>query len=334
MVAILSALLFAAPPERTLGVAITQAEGEEYGAAFEAARAAGMRSVSLPLKWADVEPRPGEYGTDPDWLAIARAFYAPQSVRCTVELNPVDTNNAAVPDDLSGRAWDDPELVRRYLKALDWVLDNLGELDVPAIVVGNEVDASLATDAQVRAYEALVRAAAERVKARRPDIPVGVKVTLGGLTGPRGRQFARLADEGGVCLVTYYPLEEDFTVRPEGCVKTDLDAALAALPGKPVIVAEIGCPSGAACGSSEERQAAFVREALAYWDAHADRIPLMEFTWLSDIAPAEVEQYAGYYGVKSPAFASYLATLGLRRRDGSAKPAYRALKDGAKRRGW
>ena len=329
---ILAAALSADPAgEPIVGVAITQANGEDFPSALEAARVAGMRSVSLPLKWSDVEVTPGRFAPDPDWLAVAAASYPQFGVHCCLELNPIDTNTVCVPEDLAGKAWDDPAVIRRYLAALDWVLDHTGELSVPSLALGNEVDGSLATAVEVAAYARLVRAAREHVARRNPEMLCGAKITYGGLTGPLQDELLKLVGEGNVSLVTYYPLRPDFTVRPPNVVEGELTALLEALPAGPVQFAEIGYPSGAACGSSPQKQAEFVGEAFDFWRRNDDRVGLMMFTWLSDISETEAREYAGYYRIPNPAFEAYLATLGLRTHGGRPKPAYKRLKAEAAR---
>ena len=53
-------------------------------------------------------------------------------------------------------------------------------------------------------------------------------------------------------------------------------------------------PSGALCGGSEERQAAFVKEIFRWWDEHPTQLELVSFTWLTDIPEDAVEGYLEY----------------------------------------
>jgi hypothetical protein len=99
---------------------------------------------------------------------------------------------------------------------------------------------------------------------------------------------------------------------------------------------EAGYPSGTGLGSSEERQAAFIKQVMAAWDAHAEQVGLVSFTWLTDMSPKDVEHLKEYYRLVDPRFLEYLATLGLRTNRGSGedKQAFRTLVEEARARGW
>ncbi len=88
--------------------------------------------------------------------------------------------------------------------------------------------------------------------------------------------------------------------------------------------------------SSEADQTAFIREIFAAWDAYADQIQLISFTWLNDLPRASVQELEAYYGLKNPGFAEFLRTLGLRKYAGAStdKPAWSALAAEAEVRGW
>jgi hypothetical protein len=87
-------------------------------------------------------------------------------------------------------------------------------------------------------------------------------------------------------------------------------------------------------GSSEARQAEFIAEIFAAWDRHADRIPMIDFTWLHDASPESVQDFEDFYGLSSDTFHEFLATLGLRTYDGRDKLAFLRLMEEAAARGW
>jgi hypothetical protein len=137
-------------------------------------------------------------------------------------------------------------------------------------------------------------------------------------------------------MITYYPLQSDFTVRDPGVVHADFDRVLSLYPGRPVIFTEAGYPSSPDCSSSEEKQAAFVRNIFRAWDAHADQIRGVAFLWLHDISPESVATLTSYYGLHARGFRGYLSSLGMRTYPGVGrdKPAFAALAEEAKARGW
>jgi len=53
---------------------------------------------------------------------------------------------------------------------------------------------------------------------------------------------------------------------------------------------EIGYPTSSYLGSSEEKQAEFIRQVFKAWDKHEGRICHMHFNSLHDLRPAHVRQ--------------------------------------------
>ena len=135
-------------------------------------------------------------------------------------------------------------------------------------------------------------------------------------------------------MVTYYPLNGDFSVREPAVVHEDFDKLTKAYLEKPIYILEAGYPSSKDCDSSEAKQAEFITETFRAWDSHAEKIVLISFSWLNDISPASVDELEGYYGFSNRGFAAYLGSLGLLNYDGSEKSAFRQLKAEAEARGW
>ena len=165
---------------------------------------------------------------------------------------------------------------------------------------------------------------------------VGVSMMFGGLTGAPGKAAAAVQAQADVILVSYYPLTPGFQVRDPKVVHADFDVVCKLYPRRTIHFIEAGYPSGPKCNSSEAKQKQFIDEIFSAWDEHADQIHLVLFVWLTDVPASAVAGFTSYYGVKAPAFAEYLATLGLRTNPGAGtdKPAFTALKQQAKARGW
>ena len=138
-------------------------------------------------------------------------------------------------------------------------------------------------------------------------------------------------------MATYYPVKSENSLKSPAEVRRDFGqmAETARKAKKPLYLLECGCPSGALCGSSEAKQADFVRTVFAAWDKEEAILPLLSFTWLTDLPAPDVERYKKYYGVSTPAFADYLSTLGLRTWAGKGrdKAAFVALKEEMQQRG-
>jgi hypothetical protein len=321
--------------QRKLGIDVSQAEGEDYDRAFQLARQSGMQFTSLSLAWDDLEVRPGEPAPDPNFLEIANLYYPAQHVPLALTITPIDTNRTRLPGDLQGRPFDDAEVIARFERLLDEVFLEIPDVELAVLAIGNEVDATLGSDPSAWArYQTFFEATAAYARSLRPGLPVGVKVTMGGLTGESRSRAQALNAQADLVLVTYYPLQADFGVRPPQVVHDDLAALAALYPGRAIGLLEAGYPSSERLGSSEALQAEFVRQIFRAWDTHAGQIALLNFTWLTDAADDSIEAWTDYYGLRDDRFAAYLASLGLRRADGQAKPAFETLTAEAHARGW
>lgn len=268
-------------------------------------------------------------------MQIADQFYPAQRIKVSLEINPIDTNNVRLPKDLSGKAWNDPMVIERFQKLLDWVFTQIPKLELVSLTIGNEIDASLGNDIpRWQQYEAFFKVAAAHARKLRPGLKVGAKVTLTPLLKAAPNPAKSLNDHTDLLLTTYYPLMLDFTVKPPTVVPEDLKKLAEAYRGRTIYLLEAGYPSGALCKSSEEKQAEFVRALFAAWDTHRDQIKLVCFTWLTDLSPESVTQFTRYYGTSQTGFAEYLRTLGLVTHSGTEKRAFGELVAEAKRRGW
>jgi hypothetical protein len=322
----------AAKGDRLLGLGIN--EGSiGFEKAFAAARDAGLQFVELPSQWDDIEPKPGEFTNQ--WLDIANAYYPAVGIRLVISLNPIDTNKLRLPTDLRGTPFDDPAVIARYNKAVDYVLSRVSKADLVVFAIGNEIDGYLGDDRKKwQQYARFFAATSEHVRDRRPGVVVGAKVMLPSLLGGARALAEPVNAQADAVLTTYYPLADGFRVKPTTVVEKDLGALLQQYPDKPVYLLEAGCPASSFLGSSEAQQAEFVRELFKFWDAHQRRLKAVNFIWLHDISDAQVQSYTEYYGIGQRGFAEYLGTLGLRYHDGRDKQAFQALRQEAKSRGW
>jgi hypothetical protein len=299
------------------------------------AKAAGISFVQLTPGWNDIEPTKGPY-VDPQYdLAIAKVFYTTEGLRVAFSVSPLDTNINRMPADLKSKAFNDPEVIDRYDQMMNATLATLDGVTLLDVSIGNEVDVALGNDdAKWSQYTDFYNAAKNSLKAGHPNETVGVKATFYGLTRDNVQHLQTLNKNSDVILVTYYPLNPDFTVRDPSVVKGDFDKICALYPGKQIYFLEAGYPSSTLLNSSDEKQAEFVRDLFAAWDDHKDQIKVVNFVYMHDISQADIDRMVGYYGLNDPKFAAYLGTLGLRTSDGQDKPAWATFKDEAKARGF
>ena len=324
--------------KRLLSVALNQPETGGFELSMAKAKEVGAQVVSIPLQWDENESEPGVFGSQPNWLAIANQYYPTRGMKLVLGINPIDTGRLRLPDDLAKRAFDDPLVIRRFKALLDWALSQVPDIELAALVIGNEIDGYLGADAvRWRAYTRFLNEMIAYVKTTRPRLVMGTKVMFFGFADKDKRKFvSTINQKTDAWMVTYYPLKSDFTVRNPKDVPRDMEWLVRHFPDKPLYFMEAGYPSGAVCASSEAKQAEFIRQLFRGWDRYDSRIGYVEITWLNDIPTSATDQYVQYYELEHPGFRGFLGTLGLRSwgGEGQDKAAFRALVEEANKRGW
>jgi hypothetical protein len=321
--------------ERLLSIDLTWAGKSDFGEAFVLAQTVGMQATNISVQWDELEPLPNQY-TDPDtWLQNANGFFPTQNIAVSLMVGFIDTNNLRLPAYLANKSFDDPEVVERFKRLLDYIFTKIPNLELTSLSIGNEIDGYLETDEKLwQEYTNFFKEVSSYAKTKRPDLIVGSKLGFGGLTGNAYTLSSELVKASDAVMLTYYPLEPDFSVRHPDVVFEDFAKLVELFPEKPIYILEAGYPSSDLLGSSEEKQAAFVQNIFRAWDKHATRIKLVDFLWLHDIAPELVDELGNYYGLNDEKFKAYLGTLGLRTFDGQDKLAFNQLQEETKQRQW
>jgi hypothetical protein len=319
---------------RLLGIDITKSQSGTYDDAINIAKSVGINFVALTLDWDTVETSPGEY--DDTWLDVANLYYPAQGIKLALILSSADTVNDRRPFDLRLLAWNDASVVQRYKNLIDHVLSRLPAVNLMSLSIGSEVDVFLgANTAEWTKYTDFYNQTLAYVKTKvSAQTTVGVKTTFDGTVTRRTALVQTLNANSEAILITYYPLNADFTVKNPNVVSADFASLIALYPGRKILFLEAGYPSGTLCASSEELQRRFMENMFSAWDAHDDVVTAINFEWLHDLTQSEVDMYAGYFGISDPRFKEYLKTLGLRYSNGSEKTAFSELAIQADARGW
>jgi hypothetical protein len=308
----------------------------------------------LHLPWTAIETTAGsgtQSGTlvdpgTPPALAGFDGLATTSGVLLSLTIRPVDATGKTVPADLVSLDFGSATVIQRFENVVDFVLGRIAPAHLVSVMIGNEVDNfDPGPDHNFWVgYAQFLAAVRAYIGAKYPGLPVGFTATLSGWTTPGGTTrdgwptqqvlttWASHVDAAGV---TYYPLNQDFTMKPPTVVSNDLAALVAAVPAPlPIFLQEVGYATSATCGSSEAAQAQFLCEVLAAWDANAARIPRMALLRLNDVTQAQAASLAGPYGTTAATFTEYLRTLGLRTVVGQPKAAYTTLVGEAGRRGF
>ncbi|MEZ4505760.1 MAG: hypothetical protein R2848_07795 [Thermomicrobiales bacterium] len=318
---------------RSLGMVLTTAQNGDSEYTAMLAHAAGVTRAPITYAWGALEPEPGEY--DDGNLALAALFFPAMGMSIDVAITPVAGSRLVMPDDLAGRSFDDPEVIKRYLDLIEHVMAVLSEADVRLLIVGVEVDKYLGDDVTAwDAFAAFTAAVATYVHSIRPGIEVGVQSSTDSriLDPDRWSNIDQVSD---IIATSYFPMD-DLQVRDPSSITDDFDTLAALYPDRVIRIVEAGYPSSAANGSSDKRQAQFIHALFAAWDDHAGQILSITLSMQHDYGPAHVDAICAFYGDTSEAFAAFIGSIGFRwwKGDGAPKPAWEALMQETAARGW
>ncbi len=315
--------------DRMFGMAVAETPAVSFEDSLKEVRRFGTGYVTLPLYWDELETAPARYDPDPDWLAVADFYYPLVDLPYALEINPIDTVADRRPLWLRNKSWDDPEVIGAFSALLENVFSRTGNSDLLSVNIGNEVDVFLNSDQESwMAYREFLRAATEKIHALRPGVPVTVKTTYDALLSPWAEQARAIHSGTDIVSLTYYGLDSavsGISRFPGQSVAGALETMTTAFPGRTIHLAEIGFPSGSRCFGGEKGQVQFVKDFFAAWDMYADQVTHANWVWMYDVPERAVSNFSSYYGVSDPCFSEYLATLGLKRLDGSSKPAFNEI---------
>ena len=123
---------------RILAIDVNTAQDNDFDRAFNAARKASMNQIGLFLNWDMIETRPEKY--DATWLDIASAYYPSAGIKVDLSIVPINTNQKAFPSDLSDKPVNDPGVIARFKKLLDFVFVHTEKLELDTLNIGSEFD--------------------------------------------------------------------------------------------------------------------------------------------------------------------------------------------------
>lgn len=307
-----------------------------YDRTFSEALRAGSETQVLPQDWNELETAPGIFEPATNFLAIADGYYPARGVPIHLVIRPLHTSRKVVPADLMNLPLDDPQVIERFERLLDWIATQIPRVELTSLSIGSEVDIYLWGDPQRwQAWTTFYAAVASYARKLFPGTLISCETTYAAFGGPdldRVRQLHRHSDAIGV---SYYPMTAGLAgVRPPAAVHADFRTVVNAIPVKPIIYYQIGYPSSPVLGSSPEQQAAFISETFRAWDEHPQRILMLNFQWMHETPEIGLDQYAEYYRYDTPEFRAFLGSLGFQSWSGKPKPAWEALRREAAARGF
>ncbi len=291
---------------------------EDFLAAIEKSKVAGCSGAVLTYSWPSLEPRKGAFTLEELKGAVAlnegRVLY--------IGIQVLNTTVKEFPHDLSGRAFDDPQLIERFRTFLDGLAPLL-QHRVRFLSIGNESDVYLSIHPdETDAFGVFLNAARDHAKHIAPELLVGTTLTDAGAVQP---QFKALTRNMDAHFLTYYhgQVGVEGAFKDTAKTKDELLQLAAQLDERPILFQEIGFPADEKLGSPE-KQAAFVKGIFDTWDELGTRVPFVNYFMLYDFPKAFVREQISYYGVteESEMLTRFLSSLGLHRVDGAPRPAW------------
>ncbi len=320
--------------DRKLAIDVGMDKSNDYGKAFSLAKSAGMQQMGIYINWTDAETSPNKYGHA--LYPLINSYYPEIGMPIDLTITPINTNQPMMPEDLAGKALNDPVVIARFEKLLDYTFTSLNKVKFTSIIIGSEIDVYAGTDKnRWREYIDFYKTISTYVHQKYPGIPVATELTFSGITSNAKPYLSEINQTSDIVGVSYYPLNGDFTVKKPTIVSTDFATLVNLIPQKPIYFYQFGYPSSSINNSSPEKQRQFIASTFSAWDKYRQNIKMIDFTWLHDTSNSQADQFNTFYGGGgNKQFTAFLASIGLRTYEGADKPAWLELKKQAAARGW
>ncbi len=319
-----------------LGIQANMGAEGDFDALFDESLEAGNETQVLSMDWREIETTPETFEPQVNFLAIGNYFYSKRGMPIHVTLRPIHTSQKVVPSDLANLPMDDPQMIARFKKLLDWTAEQITKVELVSLTIGSEVDIYMWGNAErweewIRFYSEVSAYAREKF----PGTFISCETTFAAFTGADLERLRRLHQYSDAIGVSYYPMQQKLaSVKSPNAVHDDFAAAVNAIEDKPIFFYQIGYPSNPALKSSLQQQAEFITETFKAWDEHANRIRLLNFQWMHEAPSHGVQKYVDYYQYDSQSFRAFLGSLGLQSWTGEPKPAWKRLQQEAHSRGF
>ncbi len=295
---------------------------EEYQAIFNV----GAKGAQTAAPWKSLNPD----GLTYDFTAITNPYFGLSTLKTIgfesifINIPIITINERSMPADITTLEFDHPQVKARFRALLDTLSTHLNDR-VKYIAFGNEVDTYFITHAsEWLSYLNLVKDAKNYLKSIRPDVQVAVTTTFEGASIRASDEVAQLNEIADVVALTYYPTDSGFIPRSPESINDDVIKMVALARGKPVVIQEWGYPSSTLLGSSEQQQADFYFNSfIALRRYGPGYFPFISFFKYRDWNTLHVQEITGQSPGKQ--FYEFMSSLGVKRNDGTSKPAYRII---------
>ncbi len=325
--------------DRVLGLDLLDlTQSNSFEENIELAKEIGVNFIALHLPWSSIETTPNNYTAPYRAIELLGQVAEANNLKLSLTIRPIDLTGKTVPSDLESTRFNNSEMINRFKSLVDFVFTKIAPEYLLNFQIGNEIDGyDISTEAPTfwEDYGIFLQEITNYIHSVNPDVKVGFTGTHHGLLQNPAR-FNALLQNVDILGVTYYPINDDFSVKDPNTVFSDLENLSTAFETKPIYIQEVGYQSSEVNNSNEEKQANFFCNFFKAWDSHANRIKSANILRLNDLSEQGAINASGPYGASNNEFIEYLRTLGLRTfaDKGTNKKAFATVKENAAARGW
>jgi hypothetical protein len=280
---------------------------------------AGSRLLHVTYNWNDLEKSPGAY--DFSELTYQTALARKYGLAVVLTIRAIDGMNLPFPSDLSGRAFNDLLVIARFQTLVSAAVSAAGK-PVRWVNLGNEVDMYLSSyPLSAKPFLDLYTAGAQAAKGAKTGVSVGL-IFSHDLTRSNDTAFRLVQSPLDHLAFTYYPFS-NWKVKPLWVVPRDFAEMTAWAKNRPLLLTEVGAPSGTSLSSSHQYQADFYTAVYDALRTSGGKFAAANFFLMSDPSSATVATLGAYYGLQgNTLFSAYTMSLGMFDGTGAAKPAW------------
>jgi hypothetical protein len=293
---------------------------------------AGMQIGRLQIDWPELEPQPGVY--DKEALENRLKEYDEQNLQTFLLISAYDSEDPVVPSDLEGLKFNDPELIDRFNKLMNWVIPMLVEYNGYIISISNEADNSFGELPNLHnEILTFLKEVKTHIHSINENMAVTVTIAEGNLgIGKPG--IKEIVKECDVACWNFYGSEfiaeaPYYLPQDEAEIRKDIQRMLDYSGEKQIVIQELGMWSGSdVLSSSNEIQRKFFEIFFSEMKKE-DRIRAAYVFQLVDWSPEVTDMFLQLFeGEELPpvfidALAESLKTIGLiRYSDGKRRPAW------------
>ena len=323
-----------------IGMMVNPAGDDAWNGYYPALRLAkenGVQVLHTYLQWSDVEPEEGERFWD--WQDALMGYRFHEGFEVSLVINLIHTGvRGPVPEDLKGRAFDDPEFIDRFS---EFVLEVLDRYPVQYLAIGNEVnDYFVSHRYEIPAYKTFFLAVKDRIQERYPDVQVAMTFAYHDAETTQAVDIIRDLDLGDYLPLTLYIYSPGFKFdRDPQELEGYLNRILELAGEKPVAIVETGWNTAASLSGSQADQTEYLKQIFRLLEEHREQIIFISWFALHDslledsyeaaltFLPQDAPQIQDEKFMRD--FVDFLNYFGLLENDGTPKEAWFAFQEEA-----